>query len=496
MAAYDGNGSYGAIQSEITNGPVFVLTVARSGSTLLRFILDAHPDLACPPELGVGATCAGLLRVWSVTEGTLDAGVLPRLGAEHLTDRAVSGIRAAVEAAFVPYLAGRGAARWCDKSLDTLPWAGLVARIWPDARFICLYRHAMDVIGSSLEACPWGLDGFGFERYTVQYPGNNVAAAGASWVAGVSTMIEFEKAHLGRTLRIRYEDLVIDPESVAAEIFDFAGVAPEPGISQSCFTAAHEANGPGDPKIWFTTGVSVRSVGRGSDVPAGKLPPPLRTAMNEALSDLGYVQVGEDWNAVQRRVTMRGVSAGTSREARQSTVAPASSQAGPDADLEAVTALVDIRDKAVDVALLGAIASCWPGLSGLVLGIDLTGSAGGLAQFRWVVDGPNMHADAVAEGAAESSSDDTAADRGEDQREVVLTADGSLWQAVLEGRANLWTELRAGRLVARGVADGGGSHELHAIGVLLGLAQLPALACHQASPRRSAGAGEKKEVKQ
>jgi hypothetical protein len=30
--------------------PVFVLCNGRSGSTLLRFLLDAHPDLACPPE--------------------------------------------------------------------------------------------------------------------------------------------------------------------------------------------------------------------------------------------------------------------------------------------------------------------------------------------------------------------------------------------------------------------------------------------------------------
>src|SRR6516162_5977967 len=30
--------------------PVFVLCNGRSGPTLLRFVLDAHPDLACPPE--------------------------------------------------------------------------------------------------------------------------------------------------------------------------------------------------------------------------------------------------------------------------------------------------------------------------------------------------------------------------------------------------------------------------------------------------------------
>jgi len=35
--------------------PVFVLCNVRSGSTLLRFGLDAHPDLACPPETNLPA---------------------------------------------------------------------------------------------------------------------------------------------------------------------------------------------------------------------------------------------------------------------------------------------------------------------------------------------------------------------------------------------------------------------------------------------------------
>src|SRR6202035_2611623 len=36
--------------AERCGAPVFVLCMGRSGSTLLRFLLDAHPELACPPE--------------------------------------------------------------------------------------------------------------------------------------------------------------------------------------------------------------------------------------------------------------------------------------------------------------------------------------------------------------------------------------------------------------------------------------------------------------
>jgi len=49
--------------------PVFVLCNGRSGSTLLRFMLDAHPDLACPPETNLPGLCVQLATVWSLIEG-------------------------------------------------------------------------------------------------------------------------------------------------------------------------------------------------------------------------------------------------------------------------------------------------------------------------------------------------------------------------------------------------------------------------------------------
>src|SRR5215469_17608838 len=81
--------------------PVFVLCHGRSGSTLLRFLLDAHPELACPPETNLPGLCVQLATVWSLIEG-----------------------------------------------------APLLARVYPQARFVCMYRHPMDVIASGVEACP------------------------------------------------------------------------------------------------------------------------------------------------------------------------------------------------------------------------------------------------------------------------------------------------------------------------------------------------------
>ena len=47
--------------------PVFVLCCARSGSTLLRYMLDTHPDVCCPPELHLSDLCLKLMWVFQNT---------------------------------------------------------------------------------------------------------------------------------------------------------------------------------------------------------------------------------------------------------------------------------------------------------------------------------------------------------------------------------------------------------------------------------------------
>ena len=98
--------------------PIFVLCNGRSGSTLLRFILDAHPDLACPPETSLPALCAQLAMVWSLIEG---APLSAKRGDEppEIPDAAITGIRETLDRMVGSYLERRGKKRYCDKSLGT-----------------------------------------------------------------------------------------------------------------------------------------------------------------------------------------------------------------------------------------------------------------------------------------------------------------------------------------------------------------------------------------
>src|SRR5262245_62211161 len=108
--------------------PVFVLCAARSGSTLLRFLLDAHPDLACPPETNLPAMAVQLATVWSLIVG---APLSPERGDEppEIPAAAIEGVRRTMDEMMASYLARRGKQRYCDKSLGTARFVELLLRV-------------------------------------------------------------------------------------------------------------------------------------------------------------------------------------------------------------------------------------------------------------------------------------------------------------------------------------------------------------------------------
>ncbi len=284
--------------------PVFVLCMGRSGSTLLRFLLDAHPELACPPETSLPALCGQLSVVWSLIEGA-------PLAAERdaapprVPDAAVAGIRRMLDEMTGSYLARRGKRLFCDKSLGSARNADLLTQIYPGARFLCLYRHPMDVIRSGLDACPWGLTGYGFDPYIVGSPGNAVLALARYWLDNATLINQVEQAQPRRCHRIRYEDLVEDPEDVMRGVYEFIGVRPAPGVAQACFSGDRERFGPADHKIWATSKISGDSVGRGESVPAGLILPPVTAAINELAAPLGYLPVDAGWGTPGRAADPR-----------------------------------------------------------------------------------------------------------------------------------------------------------------------------------------------
>ncbi|MFD0690816.1 sulfotransferase family protein [Actinomadura fibrosa] len=442
-----------------------MLSTARSGSTLLRFILDSHPVLACPPESDVALAFRHLLRMRTILEEarTGTGGQGPSAG---LPEHIAAAVRRPVDEAFAEYLRSVGKKRWCDKSPDSVWDAEILPELYPRARFISLYRHPMDVIASLVESHPFGLgDGLAarHQHLAAQYPGNMVATAGAYWQAHVERMLAFEAMHPDRCLRIRYEDLATAPEPTAARIFSFLGVKQVPGITEECFRVEHARQGPGDKKIWLTDRVSADSLGRGVRIPASFLPAPMRRDVNRLLEMLGYRPVDRAWNEAVGRTDPRADRAAPSR--------PGADGGGGD-DPSSPVREIDGRLGALSPGDLHAIRERWPFLAGQVVRIVVDDPAGRSQSLAWRFSPAGTEAALQRLPAAPAP-----ADRRADP--ITLAADPATWDALMSGTANVDVERKAGRLrhfqriPARGAAVTRWD-EIHAVSALLGLAPVPA----------------------
>jgi hypothetical protein len=413
--------------------PVFVLCNGRSGSTLLRFVLDAHPELACPPETNLPALCAQLATVWSLIEG---APLAANRGDEppEIPDAAITGIRETMDRMVGSYLVRRGKKRYCDKSLGTARFARLLARVYPEARFICLYRHPMDVVASGLEACPWGLNGYGFDPYIATSPGNAVLALARFWLDNAAETLAAEEQFADRSLRVRYEDLVTDPETVAAGIFEFLGVSPAPGITATCFSPERERFGPADHKIWYTSKVSADSVGRGWSVPTAMIAPPVLDAINELAGKLGYLHVDGDWGTSGPPSDLRAVTGGTETSTNTGADTGADTGAGnagsPDGPVRSVLLGERLRSGLAEAARSTARWEVHG--SEQLVAVWIPDDPGEPAE-HWLVDLKDRTAVFASPEAQEKSAWD-------------IVGSGQAWEQVITGRLNLSVALRSCRL--------------------------------------------------
>jgi len=191
------------------NAPApFICGVPRSGTTLLRLMMDAHPEMAIPPETHFAPKLIRALEDESGDAARDRAHELitghPRwpdfgLDAGELRDRFDSAdpfdAATALRAFFGLYADGAGKPRWGDKSPKYVRRMRLLHRTLPEARFIHVIRDGR-AVALSLSGVSWGP--------------RTAAEAAERWVDDI------ERARkLARRLpytEVRYEELVADPE--------------------------------------------------------------------------------------------------------------------------------------------------------------------------------------------------------------------------------------------------------------------------------------------
>lgn len=206
-------------RAETDRDPVpFIVGVGRSGTTMLRLMLDAHPELAIPPEthfvpdlidaIDEGASPATAIGVMTAVRQWADLQIdeADALGSFEALDDFNS--TEALRAFYALYLQRQGKPRWGEKTPAYVRNMRKIERALPEARFIHVIRDGRDVALSR-----W--------KRTL---GEGKRAPAAQVAEGWQRRIRRAQKQ-GRKLKhyteIRYEDLVTDTEAELRRIAEF-----------------------------------------------------------------------------------------------------------------------------------------------------------------------------------------------------------------------------------------------------------------------------------
>lgn len=211
----------------------FIIGSGRSGTTLLRAMLDSHPEMAIPFEsyftaelatlrdkyekpggFDVDALLADLFEYerfhrWGIGEET----VRERLAAEAPADYA-----AAMRAVYACYAEMNGKVRYGDKTPRYVEYVEVLAEVFPESLFVHIIRDGRNVACSYLDA-EWG-------------PGS-VEEAAQMWAYRVGAgRAGGSRLGPGRYMEVRYEDLVERTDAELRRVCDFIDLGFHPQMER------------------------------------------------------------------------------------------------------------------------------------------------------------------------------------------------------------------------------------------------------------------------
>lgn len=242
---------------------IVVLGVPRSGTTLMRRLLDAHPRIACPPETNL-LSAAGRFLEEHRFAGGLSVGVVPGLDFVGFTETEVLSRTREFLFSFSRDIAARaGKPRWAEKTAVDVFHLDAIERICGEhCRYLCIVRHPLDVV-CSLRDLADSMQSHLPELFTyVQRNPAPLEAFAEAWRDGNERLMRFCEEHPDWTVRVRYEDLTRDPATELLRVFDFLGEPTDIEVLLAGALAHSESVGLGDWKTYGTTSIDTTSVGR------------------------------------------------------------------------------------------------------------------------------------------------------------------------------------------------------------------------------------------
>lgn len=190
--------------------PVFIVGMPRTGTTLVERILSSHPEVFAAGELA-HLSLAVKRAVNTPSRHVLDADTLR--AARHAD---LAGVGAAYLESTRPRT---GHVRhFIDKMPLNFFYAGLIRRMLPNAKIICVRRHPLDTALGNYRQ----LFATGFSYYNYAY---DLLDTGRYWL-GFDRLARHWQETLGDNYcEVHYEDVVADTEAEARRLVAFLGLA-------------------------------------------------------------------------------------------------------------------------------------------------------------------------------------------------------------------------------------------------------------------------------
>jgi hypothetical protein len=208
-------------------GPLFVIGVWRSGTSLLYALLNKHPQIALMYEgdlallrplfwiTGRGSRWLGRWEFWNeaLTRHAVD-------GSKIMRD--VSDLQTAMKKAYVEYARQKEALIWGDKSPNYLDSLSRLSADFPEARFIVIWRDPAAICSSVIRAAEEEHSWFNRRGMTLRaLMGYRVMRTECDWLV----------KHGARIHELRYEVMVRNPVDMMKEICEFLGIPFVPAMA-------------------------------------------------------------------------------------------------------------------------------------------------------------------------------------------------------------------------------------------------------------------------
>merc|ERR1719297_388092 len=185
---------------------IFIGGVPRSGTTLMRAMLDAHPDVRCGEETRVVPRLLQMRSHWKKSQKES-----MRLEEAGLTDEVLAS---AISSFILEVVARHGepAPRLCNKDPFTLKSGNYLRELFPNSKFLFMVRDGRATVHSIISR-KVTITGFDLKSYRQCL---------TKWNAAISAM-DAQCKELGdaHCLRVPYEQLVLHPRPMMEKILRF-----------------------------------------------------------------------------------------------------------------------------------------------------------------------------------------------------------------------------------------------------------------------------------